>query len=119
MLRGQSTADGNKPYNKSLEKIAIYDFDHNTPNDGKSPLGVVFVHDYEEDQLSGEYSMNIYETGHIRQLEGKLLTFLEALMPTGKQLEAQKSILRTTLWDWYRENELSQLEVLNAKIVTK
>ena len=40
----------------------------------------------------------------VSSLEGVLLTFLESLGLPERQEKASKSILRNSLWDWYRSN---------------
>ena len=37
----------------------------------------------------------------ISNLEGKILTQLEASMPNDSQLTALKSVMRSLIWDWF------------------
>jgi hypothetical protein len=60
-------------------------------------------------------SLNLYENEPfvfrrwmVGQLEGQLLTLVEAFGFEGKREDAVKSLVRNTIWDWFR-NEMKPI----------
>ena len=54
------------------------------------------------------YEVNTYD---ISNLEGKLLTFIDATVLDKEQRKAQKDIIRQMLWEWIFTNRKGKAEV--------
>ncbi len=61
-------------------------------------------------------------SGNIQELEGRMLTYLEAIIPDAVQRKASKDLLRPMIWEWaIRSNFADACEVkrnIDGKVLT-
>lgn len=89
-----------------------------------SNVALVYVHDYTDDPahaglgVDGPYVAPVFNYEIVRQLEGRLLDYVDATYADKEQRESQKRIVRRTLWEFYKQlTEQYARQFAQAKLV--
>ena len=88
----------------------VYEYIENEDNDAKQGMR----ESAQRAQITPIYGFDV-----VKNLEGKLLTHIEATFTDREQREAHKSLIRTMLWDSYKKLEQESREAFQYSEVVK
>lgn len=121
-----ASPNGQYPASAPLEaekKLISIELGNNNPG-VMANVALVYEHDYTEDPRheglgnDGPYVIPVFNYEIVRQLEGRLLDYVDATYADKEQRESQKRIVRRTLWDFYNKLiEQSTNQFKRAKLV--